>query len=103
VSWPRAPRPRKAGHRLETLNTEVLELYNAGQYDRAVNVATKALHTAETTHGPEHPDVAVSLNNLALVYHAQASSTWPSRSISARAGSCQNLRPEPSRGRHQPE
>jgi tetratricopeptide (TPR) repeat protein len=55
----------------EILNQEVLELYRAGKYDRGVLVAQKALEVAEQNVGPDHPDVATSLNNLALLYDTQ--------------------------------
>ena len=60
-----------AGIEWETLNQEVTDLYRAGQYDRAVVVAKKALEVAEKDVGPNHPDVALSLNNLALLYATQ--------------------------------
>ena len=60
-----------AGIEWETLNQEVVELYRAGQYDRAVKVAQAALKVAEKNVGPDHPDVATSLSNLALLYHTQ--------------------------------
>ncbi len=53
------------------LNQEVEELYRAGQYDRAVTVAQAALEAAEKNAGPDHPDVATSLNNLAELYRVQ--------------------------------
>ena len=60
-----------AGIEWETLNQEATDLYRAGQYDRAVVVAKKALEVAEKDVGPNHPDVAQSLNNLAALYRAQ--------------------------------
>ena len=42
----------------------------AGKYDRAGVAATKALEVAEKNVGPVHPDVAVSLENLAALYRA---------------------------------
>ena len=57
-----------AGIEWETLNQEVMELYRTGQYARAVTVAQAALRVAEQDVGPEHPDVATSLNNLAELY-----------------------------------
>jgi tetratricopeptide (TPR) repeat protein len=60
-----------AGIEWDILNQEVIELYQAGKYDRAVLVAGKALEVAEQNVGPEHPDVATSLNNLALLYDTQ--------------------------------
>ena len=60
-----------AGVEWDILNDEVKELYRIGKYDRAVLVAKKALEVAEENVGPDHPDVAVSLNNLALLYKTQ--------------------------------
>ena len=37
----------------------------------AVIAARKALEVAEKNVGPDHPDVAMSLNRLGLVYHDQ--------------------------------
>jgi tetratricopeptide (TPR) repeat protein len=70
---------RAAGHRArggagiewQILNQEVMALERAGQYDRAVGVAQKALQVAEQNVGPSHPDVAMSLNNLAALYRTQ--------------------------------
>ena len=55
----------------ETLNDEVISLYRQGLYDRAVVVAKKALQVAEQAVGPDHPSVATSLSNLALLYKTQ--------------------------------
>ncbi len=55
----------------ETLTKEVMSLYQKGQYDRAMVVAKKALDVAEKAMGPNHPDVAQSLNNLGSLYHDQ--------------------------------
>ncbi len=60
-----------AGIEWELLNEEVMALYQKGDYDRAVVVAKKALEVAEKNVGPNHPDVATSLNILALLYDAQ--------------------------------
>ena len=60
-----------AGIEWKTLNQEVQDLYRAGNYDRAVVVGKKALEVAETEVGPNHSDVATSLNNLALLYQMQ--------------------------------
>ncbi len=62
---------RAQGIEWETLNAEVISLYQKGQYDRAVVVAKKALDVAEKAVGPDHPSVATSLNNLALLYDTQ--------------------------------
>ncbi|MBI1955701.1 MAG: tetratricopeptide repeat protein, partial [Acidobacteria bacterium] len=47
------------------LNQHLAELYSNGRYEEGVPLATEALQIAETTFGPEHPNVATSLNNLA--------------------------------------
>ena len=60
-----------AGIEWDILNQEVISLYQKGEYDRAVVVAREALEVAEENVGPDHPDVAGSLNNLALLYQAQ--------------------------------
>lgn len=54
-----------------TLNQEALKLHRAGQYDRALAVAKKALKVAEQNGGSNHAYVAQSLNNLAVLYHAK--------------------------------
>lgn len=61
---------RGAGIEWEILNQEVMELRQAGKYDRAVLLAHKALQVAEQNVGPDHPDVARSLGNLAALYRA---------------------------------
>jgi len=50
------------------LNQEVGRLYRSRDYDRAVVVAKKALEVAEDKVGPNHPDVATSLENMAALY-----------------------------------
>ena len=60
-----------AGIEWETLNQETMELYRTGKYDRALVVAKKSLELAERNVGPDHPAVAISLNNLALLYKTQ--------------------------------
>ena len=59
-----------AGSEWKILNREFASLYQQGQYDSAVVVAKKALEIAEKNVGPDHPDVATSLNNLAELYRA---------------------------------
>jgi tetratricopeptide (TPR) repeat protein len=62
---------QSAGIEWDTLNREAMDLYRAGKYDRAVVVAQKALQVAEQNVGPDHPDVATSLNNLGELYRTQ--------------------------------
>jgi len=54
-----------------TLNDKVKSLYRQGRFDHAIVVAKKALEVAEQAVGPNHPDVATSLNNLAELYRIQ--------------------------------
>ena len=62
------PAPAHAqGSEWERLMSEVMSLGEKGQYDRAVGVAKKALDVAEKDVGPNHPDVALSLNKLAVL------------------------------------
>ncbi|MDH3723795.1 MAG: tetratricopeptide repeat protein, partial [Desulfobacteraceae bacterium] len=46
-------------------------LYEEGQYTEAEHVGKKELTIAEKTFEPDHPNVAQSLNNLALLYQTQ--------------------------------
>ncbi|MBL4574712.1 MAG: tetratricopeptide repeat protein, partial [Opitutaceae bacterium] len=62
---------QSAGDQWKALNQEVLQLYQAGEYDRAIVVAEKALAIVEKNVGPDHLGVAASLNTLALPYQKQ--------------------------------
>jgi Tetratricopeptide repeat len=42
---------------------------NQGQYAKAEPLYQRPLAIREKALGPEHPDVAASLNNLAWLYH----------------------------------
>ena len=59
------------GMQWDMLNQAVIKLHRAGEYDRAVVVAKKALEVAEKDFGPNHPNVVQSLTNLAGLYSAQ--------------------------------
>jgi tetratricopeptide (TPR) repeat protein len=48
------------------LNQQVLQLYSQGRYSEAIPLAQRALTIREKALGADHPDVAVSLNNLAV-------------------------------------
>jgi len=43
--------------------------YQKGDYEKALQFYQRALEIYETVLGPQHPDVATALNNLALLYH----------------------------------
>jgi tetratricopeptide (TPR) repeat protein len=49
----------------------VIELYRAGKAGEAIPLAKRALEIRENALSAGHPDIAVSLGNLALLYHAQ--------------------------------
>jgi tetratricopeptide (TPR) repeat protein/CHAT domain-containing protein len=66
VSTAAAPRDEAAA-----LQTKVEELYDAGKYADAIPLAQRALAIREKALGPDHPDVATSLYNLANLYHSQ--------------------------------
>ena len=53
------------------LTIEVVKLVQQGKYPEAVEAAKRALEVAEETFGPDHLKVAVSLNNLGLLYKIQ--------------------------------
>ena len=55
--------------RAETLNQQVVALYQAGRYNEAIPLAEEALAIWRDHLGARHPDVATGLNNLALLYH----------------------------------
>ncbi len=60
-----------AGIEWDILNQEVVKLYSAGKYERAFIIAKEAYKVAENNVGPDHPDVATSLNYLAVLYETQ--------------------------------
>jgi hypothetical protein len=63
-------RINRIGIEWDILNQEVMELYRTGNYDRAVTVAKKSLEVAEKALGPDHLDVATSLENMAVLNRA---------------------------------
>ncbi len=59
----------------ERLNQQVEQLYEEGGYKEAIPLAQRAIAISEKALGRKHPDVATSLNNLALLYVAQGNYT----------------------------
>lgn len=47
----------------ESLNQQVIQLYQQGRYEEAIPIAKKALEIYERQLGKDHPDTAASLNN----------------------------------------
>ena len=50
------------------LNQQAVELYQAGRYPEALPLQQRALKIYEKALGPDHPDIASSLNNLGGLY-----------------------------------
>lgn len=55
----------------DRLNDKVGSLYQQGDYAGAVVIVKKTHQMAEREFGPDHSNVAASLNNLAEIYRAQ--------------------------------
>ena len=62
---------RAQEERWHELTARVEELHKRGKYAEAIPVAQQTVHIAESTFGPDHPNVASSLNDLALMYTEQ--------------------------------
>ena len=60
----------EAASEADSLNRQVIDLYQAGKYQEAILIARQVLEIDEKTNGPEHPSTTTSLNNLALLYNA---------------------------------
>jgi CHAT domain-containing protein/Tfp pilus assembly protein PilF len=52
----------------QVLDSKVVQLYYAGRYQEALPLAQRALQIKEKARGPEHPDTAFSLSNLARLH-----------------------------------
>jgi tetratricopeptide (TPR) repeat protein len=61
----------EALQRATELNQQADELYQAGRYQEAIPLAEEVLAIRREQLGERHPDVAASLNNLAVLYHLQ--------------------------------
>lgn len=55
----------------DELKGRIQPLWRQGRYSEAISVAREALRVAEETFGPEHTNVAMSLEFLAALYDAQ--------------------------------
>ncbi|RMH72917.1 MAG: tetratricopeptide repeat protein, partial [Cyanobacteria bacterium J007] len=65
------PPPSENSRSWETLNQQIVQLYQQGQYVAAIPLAERAVQLAQEQWGKEHPNVATSLNNLAGLYESQ--------------------------------
>jgi tetratricopeptide (TPR) repeat protein len=54
--------------KLSSLNTQVAELYQAGKFNEAIPIAQEAVELSEKATGPDRPDTALALTNLARLY-----------------------------------
>jgi CHAT domain-containing protein/tetratricopeptide (TPR) repeat protein len=54
-----------------SLNTRSRQLYLTGNYDAVLPLAERVLEIRERALGPSHPEVAASLNNLALLHSSR--------------------------------
>ncbi|MBV8418343.1 MAG: tetratricopeptide repeat protein, partial [Verrucomicrobia bacterium] len=52
----------------DALNKEVTQLVGQGKYQEAIPVAERAVEVSKRNRGPEHPEVADALNNLAFLF-----------------------------------
>jgi len=59
-----------SGTSIPGLNGQVVALNQAGRYGEALPIAQRVLALAEQLRGPDHPEVATCLNNLAELYRA---------------------------------
>jgi tetratricopeptide (TPR) repeat protein len=57
--------------RADRLSQQVAELYQAERYSEAIPIAEEAVAIYREQLGDNHPNVALSLNSLALVYEGQ--------------------------------
>ena len=76
INYPEAERYYKKAAAIEDENPLYLDahatmLWKMGRYDEAEPLYRRALAIGEKALGPNHPDVAKSLNNLALLLQAQ--------------------------------
>ncbi|MEM9488469.1 MAG: CHAT domain-containing tetratricopeptide repeat protein [Myxococcota bacterium] len=53
------------------LHKEARELRKKGRYDEALPLVQRSLKIREKALGPDHPDVAASLNNLAILHRSR--------------------------------
>ncbi|NEO55845.1 MAG: tetratricopeptide repeat protein [Okeania sp. SIO3B5] len=60
---------------VERLNQQEEQLYQQGRYAEAIPFAEKALAIRKNVLGDDHPNVATSMNNLALLYYLQGKYT----------------------------
>lgn len=70
--------PKSAGIEWDIFNQKAESLHTVQSYDRAKVVAQKALEIAEQNVGPDHLDVASSLDTLAMIYKSLGDNVYES-------------------------
>ena len=55
----------------EPLDKQVMQLFGEGKYADAEPLAKQAIEQSIKKNGPDHPDTATSLSNLAVLYRTQ--------------------------------
>lgn len=63
--------PQGGQERWQTLYGEADSLYRQKKYAEALPIAREALRVPETSFGPEHPNVALSVFAVAAIHHSQ--------------------------------
>lgn len=53
------------------LNNQMAQLYQEGKYEEAIQLGEKTIQAGEKAFGPDHPNVAKSLYNIAGCYYIQ--------------------------------
>jgi tetratricopeptide repeat protein len=71
--------------RAGALTQQVLNLAKQGRYADAAPIATAVLAILEKALGPDHPDVVMSLNVLAMLYDKQGRYVHPAVARSLKA------------------
>ena len=61
--------------RCETLDQKLVLLYQAGKYSEAAQIGEQLIALAKSAFGPENPDYALCLNNLAVLYESMGEYT----------------------------
>ena len=71
--WPAALRAQddRAQAQLKALHERATQFRERGEYKKASDLYEQKVKLAIKTFGPDHPEVATSLNNLASLYEAQ--------------------------------
>jgi tetratricopeptide (TPR) repeat protein len=75
----------------KALYQQMVKLVEEGKYQEAIPLAEKAVKIARRLRGPEHPDTATNLNNLAELYLAMGKLCQSRTAISGSA-------PDPTEG-----